>query len=65
MEFHLTGGSYNDALVGVSTLYKGFGYICYWNTTSVPNGTYTLNSVAYDPAGNVGHSANVTVMVQN
>jgi hypothetical protein len=65
VEFHLTGGSYNDTLIGVATMYPGYGYIYYWDTTAVPNGPYTLNSVAYDPAGNVGRSANVTITVKN
>jgi hypothetical protein len=31
----------------------------------VPNGAYTLNSVATDPAGNVGRSTGVSITVQN
>jgi hypothetical protein len=65
VEFHLTGGNYNDAFIGLATETQGFGWIYYWNSKSVPNGTYTLNSVAYDPAGNVGRSANVTITVHN
>jgi hypothetical protein len=43
-----------------------FGWGFYnWNTAIVPNGTYTLNSVAYDPAANVGRSANLTITVRN
>jgi hypothetical protein len=45
---------YSDAFIGVATETRGFGWINYWNTKSVPNGTYTLNSVATDPAGNIG-----------
>jgi outer membrane protein assembly factor BamB len=63
VEFHLTGGSYNDLLIGTAVAYFGWDYN--WNTTSVPNGTYTLNSVAYDPAENVGRSTNVTVNLAN
>ena len=36
-----------------------------WNTTSVANGSYALTAKAYDAAGNVGQSANVTVTVNN
>jgi hypothetical protein len=64
VEFHLTGGNYNDAFIGVASSTR-YGWILHWNTTSVPNGAYTLNSVAYDPAGNAGRSANVTVTVRN
>jgi hypothetical protein len=63
VEFHLTGGNYNDALIGNAVLYLGWDYA--WNTKSVPNGTYALDSVAYDPAGNVGRSANVNITVRN
>ena len=36
-----------------------------WNTTSVGNGSHTLQSRASDAAGNVGTSSNVTVTVNN
>jgi hypothetical protein len=36
-----------------------------WNTTTVANGSYTLSAKAYDAAGNVGQSANVSVTVSN
>ena len=42
-----------------------YGWICAWNSTSVPNGTYTLHSVATDSVGQVGRSTGVTVHVQN
>ena len=40
-------------------------YSCSWNTTTVANGSHTLSSKAYDAAGNIGQSANVTVTVSN
>jgi hypothetical protein len=64
VEFHLTGGSYNDTVIGVATPTQ-YGWIFNWNTTSVPNGPYMLNSVAFDPAGNVGRSPTVSITVQN
>jgi hypothetical protein len=63
VEFHLTGGSYHDALIGTAVRYYGWDYN--WNTAAVPAGTYTLNSVATDPAGNVGRSTDVTITVKN
>src|SRR5262249_18809601 len=36
-----------------------------WNTTASANGSHTLQTKAYDAAGNVGLSATVTVMVSN
>jgi outer membrane protein assembly factor BamB len=64
VEFRLTGGNYNNALVGVATL-TYYGWLYGWDTISVPNGAYTLNSVAFDPAGNQGRSADVGITVQN
>ena len=64
VEFRLTGGSSNNALIGVATL-TYFGWIAQRNTTTVPNGAYTLNSVAFDSAGNQGRSPDVSITVQN
>ncbi len=36
-----------------------------WNTTTFANGSHTISSKAYDAAGNVGSSSNVTVTVSN
>ena len=64
VEFHLTGGSLSDTVLtaAVPTIY---GWLAYWNSASVPNGTYTLSSVAYDKAGNSARSVGVPVTVTN
>ena len=64
VQFVLTGGSYNKTVIGtaVPTIY---GYLYIWNTTTVPGGTYTLQSVATDTGGNTGYSAGITVTVDN
>lgn len=36
-----------------------------WSTTGVANGSHTIQSKAYDAAGNIGTSATVTVTVSN
>ena len=36
-----------------------------WNTTSAADGVYTTAAKAYDAAGNVGQSTNITVTVKN
>jgi len=36
-----------------------------WNTTTFTNGSHTIMSKAYDAAGNIGSSTNVTVTVSN
>jgi hypothetical protein len=42
-----------------------YGYILVWNTTTVPNGTYTLESVVTDVAGNYTYSAGISITVNN
>ena len=64
VEFHLTGGSLNNALIATATP-SSQGWTASWNSTTVPDGTYTLQSVAYDAAGNQGASSGVTVIVEN
>ncbi|WP_246043772.1 Ig-like domain-containing protein [Geomonas edaphica] len=38
-------------------------YVYSWNTSVLPPGSYTLMTKAYDAAGNIGQSSNVTVNV--
>jgi hypothetical protein len=64
VEFYLTGGIYKNALIGMA-MQTYVGWIYNWNTASVPNGAYMLNSVAIDYAGNVGRSGGVNIAVQN
>ena len=64
LEYHLTGGAFQDTRVGVATPAR-YGWIFNWNTSSIPNGGYTLKSVAFDAAGNIGRSANVSITVRN
>jgi subtilase family serine protease len=40
-------------------------YSISWNTTAVANGAHTLTAKAYDAAGNVGTSSQITVTVSN
>jgi hypothetical protein len=64
VEFHLTGGALNNALIATAspTLY---GWLASWNSTTVPNGTYTVQSVAFDAGGLSTASAGVTIHVNN
>ena len=64
VEFRLTGGGLHNSVVAeaVPTLY---GWLAGWSSATVPNGTYTLQSEAYDAAGNSAESAGVTVTVAN
>jgi hypothetical protein len=50
--------------LGTATL-TPYGYIFRWNTTAVPNGTYTLQSEVTDVAGNYEYSTPISVTVAN
>ena len=45
VQFELSGGSRSDQVVGTATLTL-YGWIAEWDTTTVRNGTYSLQSVA-------------------
>ncbi len=64
VEFRLTGGSLNNALIATATR-TYYGWLAGWNTTSVLNGTYTLQSVAYYSDGASGTSPGITLSVNN
>ncbi len=62
--YELTGGTLNQTVITTATP-TIYGWLAGWNTTSVPNGTYTLQSVASYPGGLSGTSPGVTVTVHN
>ena len=64
VQFVLTGGSYNQSVIGTATLTL-YGYIAFWDTTSVPDGIYTLQSFATDGAANTNYSPGITATVDN
>jgi hypothetical protein len=64
VQFVVSGGTLSNDVVGTATLTLN-GWIAEWNTTAVPNGTYTLESVATEVGGTTATSSGVTVMVQN
>jgi chitinase len=52
----------NGALVATDTATP---YVYSWNTSALATGLYVLMTKAYDAAGNIGQSGNVTVTVVN
>jgi hypothetical protein len=64
VQFEVTGGSLSNQVVGTATA-TIYGWIALWNTTSVPNGTYTLQSVATEVGGTTATSPGITVTVNN
>jgi beta-glucanase (GH16 family) len=64
VQYELTGGSMSDAVIAAAAS-TPYGWVASWNTTAVPNGTYTLQSVATYTAGGSGRSPGVTITVDN
>ena len=64
VQYELTGGSLSDAVIA-SAVPTNYGWIAAWNTTTVANGTYTLNSVASASGAPNGTSPGVTITVSN
>ena len=65
VSFELSGGAYNDQVVATTTKPTNYGWVVPWNTTTVPNGTYTLQSVASYAGGLSGTSAPITITLSN
>lgn len=64
VQYEITGGTLSDSVIATGVLWI-FGWLAEWNTTSVPNGTYTLQSVASYPGGVTATSSPVTITVDN
>ena len=65
VEFWLLGGSYGSSghLIGTATS-TNYGWLYSWNTTTVPNSSYVLESEAFNSSGHA-FSAGVTITVNN
>jgi peptidoglycan/LPS O-acetylase OafA/YrhL len=64
VEFRLSGGGLRDHLIGTGTK-SSVGWLFYWNTTTVVDGTYTLQSVAYDALGTMTRSTGIRITLRN
>jgi hypothetical protein len=64
VQFEVSNTSVTDEVIGTATP-SLYGWFVKWNTTSVANGTYTLQSVATETGGTTATSPGVTVAVQN
>jgi hypothetical protein len=63
VEFEITGEGLRNVLVS-SGKPSPFGWLAFWRTTTVPNGTYILECVAYT-VGNMARSPGIAVVVKN
>ena len=64
VQYELTGGSLNNQVIATA-IPTIVGWAAAWNTTTVVNGTYTLNSVASYPGGVIATSTPITITVDN
>jgi uncharacterized protein YjbI with pentapeptide repeats len=62
--FEVSGGTLSNQVIATATP-TYYGWLAQWNTTTVPNGTYTLRSVATDADNNTDSSTPITVTVNN
>ena len=63
VDFTISGGGARS--ITVPAQQTEFGWIGGLKTTTLPDGSYTIQSVAVDAAGQVGRSKPVTVHVDN
>jgi len=63
VQFLLSGGSYSNHVI-CTTTQTIYGWICPWDSTTVPNGSYTLNSKAFNSTDNAV-SPGVAITVAN
>jgi hypothetical protein len=63
VQYEISGGTLTDSVIATATP-TYYGWLAKWNTTTVANGTYTLQSVA-TANGVSGMSAPVTIVVTN
>ena len=62
--FEVSGNGLSDHVLGTATP-TIYGWLAQWNTTTVPNGTYSLQSVATDTVAETTTSSPVTINVNN
>jgi hypothetical protein len=63
--FDLSGGSLPKPVVVGTAIPTLYGWIAFWNTTKVANGTYSLQSVATEKGGTTATSPKISVTVSN
>jgi hypothetical protein len=64
VELQITGGPLHSQLIGTATK-TSVGWLTGWNTKTVGNGIYQLQSVCYDAAGQSNRSKPVSIVVRN
>jgi hypothetical protein len=62
--YELTGGALSDRVIATATP-TIYGWLAEWNTASIPDGTYNLQSVASYGGPVSGTSSSITITVDN
>lgn len=62
--YEITGGTFNDQVIATASP-TVYGWLASWRTTTVPNGIYTLQSVATNDVGSTATSSAITIKVDN
>ena len=64
VQYEVTGGTLTNQIIATA-IPTYYGWLAQWNTTTVANGTYSLQSVASFSGGSSVTSASVTITVNN
>jgi hypothetical protein len=66
VQFELSGGTLHDDVIATATP-TIYGWLAQWNTTTIPDGHYTLQSVAYYPPPGIVSttSTGITISIGN
>jgi hypothetical protein len=64
VEYEISGNGLADVVIATASP-TYYGWLASWNSTTVANGRYTLQSVAAYPGGVVATSAGITITVNN
>jgi uncharacterized protein YjbI with pentapeptide repeats len=62
--FELSGGALSDHVIATATPTL-FGWLAQWNSATVPNGTYSLQSVATDANHDIDTSTPISITTNN
>jgi Bacterial Ig domain len=62
--FLLTDTTHHADMIAVAHL-TPFGWVARWDTNSIPSGTYSLQSLAYDSGGRTAYSPSIKIIARN
>jgi YVTN family beta-propeller protein len=65
VQFEITGGTLTNSVIATTTKPTLYGWIAQWNTLTVANGTYTLQSVGLYSGADYVFSSPITLNVNN